>query len=74
MERPALVSSLLQKVFRRSSAADSHTLHGALHALEPEMSDGLSPIGAPLSTDDLEAIVGGLELIPGSLPRQQQPQ
>lgn len=63
MEHPALVSILLQRVFRRSSLTIGTRIQASPFALS-----------SPLSHDDLEVIVGGLEIIPGSLPRKQQPE
>ncbi len=66
MEHPTLVSMLLQSVFKRSSTPSQ----GA----NPRQAHTSYALSSPLSHDDLEAIVGGIEIVPGSLPRKQQPE
>jgi hypothetical protein len=66
MEHPTLVSMLLQSVFKRSSTS----AQGA----SPRQERTAYALSSPLSHDDLEAIVGGIEIVPGSLPRKPQPE
>ncbi|MBC7882206.1 MAG: hypothetical protein H7Y37_12840 [Anaerolineae bacterium] len=66
MEHPTLVSMLLRSVFKRSSTLSQGANSRQAYAF--------CELSCPLSQDDLEAIVGGIEIVPGSLPRKQQPE